>query len=406
MFAKRPLVGVFADVASSYGRAVMRGIYSYANIQRRWHIFDDPRLAQPTAKWPEFDAIIVAGSPSGILERAVRLCPIVAYCSGAGDPNICHVISLDDYASGRLAAEHLADCGLKHFGVYAVNPIRANHANRIRGFVDGLAARKFACDAPSEIWPTINDFHQQDHRQGMLRWIETRPRPFGVFAVEDYLARDLAETLAGEKIAVPEAVSILGHNNDDLLCEVTWPPLSSIDADFRRIGHAAAITVDRLLTGQTIPVQQRHQKFPPVGIVQRQSTSLLAIDDPSLAEALRFIREHACSPCTVKDILRAVPVGRRWLERQFLAHIGRTPHQEIARIRMDTAKRLLAETDLKVEEIVSRCGFSDRKCFYDMFTRMTDTTPAAYRREISPRHQPSNPAQGLRRNAPDGRILR
>src|SRR5204862_1563062 len=121
-------------------------------------------------------------------------------------------------------------------------------------------------------------------------------------------------------------------------------------------------------------------RLPPVQVVQRVSTNILAVADADLGHAIRFIREHACDPCSVPDLLRAVPVSRRWLERQFTAQLGRTPHDEIARVRIETAQRLLQRPEMDMFEIASRCGFAELKGFYSAFRKVTGTTPAAYRR--------------------------
>jgi LacI family transcriptional regulator len=107
---------------------------------------------------------------------------------------------------------------------------------------------------------------------------------------------------------------------------------------------------------------------------------VLAVDDPQVADAIRFIREHACDPCSVDDVLREVPVGRRWLERQFVKRLGRTPRDEILRVQMDAAKRLLLQPALTLPEIAERCGFSSGPTFGRAFLRAMGTTPATYRR--------------------------
>src|SRR6185312_9188625 len=114
----------------------------------------------------------------------------------------------------------------------------------------------------------------------------------------------------------PDEVAIIGVNNDDLLCETAWPPLSSIDADYARMGFAAGRLLDFLLLGEHVAEDQRRVVLPPLGVVARQSTSVLAIKDKDLVDALRFIREHACDPCSVHDVVQATAVNRRWLERE------------------------------------------------------------------------------------------
>ena len=183
------------------------------------------------------------------------------------------------------------------------------------------------------------------------------------------------------RIPVPERVAILGVNNDDLMCESAWPPLSSIDAGYDRVGYAAARLLDRLMGGEDVPAEQRIVRLPPLGVVRRASTDLLAVDDPNVADALRYIREHACDPCTVEEVLRHVPVGRRWLEQQFVQRLSRTPHEEIIRVRMEIAQRLLGEPEMTNSNVARQCGFSTVQSFIRAFHQCVGTTPGAFRRD-------------------------
>jgi LacI family transcriptional regulator len=202
-----------------------------------------------------------------------------------------------------------------------------------------------------------------------------------MLALDDTNAHDLAEACLEANIGVPDHVAIVGVNDDDLLCDSAWPPLSSVNADYSRMGFTAAKLLDGLLAGNALAGAERLVLLPPLGVVQRQSTSVLAVADENLVEAIRFIREHACEPCTVDDVLYKVPVGRRWLERAFATHLGRTPKEEITRVRIETARRFLGQTDLPILEIATRCGYQELKSFYTAFGNVTGTTPAAYRRE-------------------------
>ena len=159
-----------------------------------------------------------------------------------------------------------------------------------------------------------------------------------------------------------------------------WPPLSSVNGDYSRVGFKAAQILDRMMAGEVLLPEERLVLLPPLGAVPRQSTNLLAIKDPNLLRAVRFIREHACDPCSVEDVLRVVPVNRRWLERNFVSQLGRTPHDEMVRVKVDTAKRLLRGSDLSIDHIVGRCGFTEQPRFYRTFRKLTGTSPAAYRR--------------------------
>jgi LacI family transcriptional regulator len=153
-----------------------------------------------------------------------------------------------------------------------------------------------------------------------------------------------------------------------------------VEADYSRVGYSAAVILDRLLAGEHISVEQRTVRLHPLGIVRRQSTDVLAVDDPQLSQAVRYIREHACDPCSMDDVLRHTAVGRRWLERQFARKLNRTPHEEILRVQMETAKRLLLQPGLPIEDIALRCGFSSAPSMGRAFLRSFEMTPAVFRR--------------------------
>ena len=180
---------------------------------------------------------------------------------------------------------------------------------------------------------------------------------------------------------MPDHVAILGVNNDKALCEAAWPPQSSVDTQFERMGYEAAKLLDRALSGEELSPEERWVKLPPAGVAKRLSTSMLALDSPQLVDAVRFIREHACDPCNVQDVLRHVPVNRRWLEREFHTQLGRTPHEEIQRVRIETACQMLRQPDLTIPYIAHRCGYSAAQTFNKVFRAVTGTSPAAYRRK-------------------------
>jgi LacI family transcriptional regulator len=303
----------------------------------------------------------------------------VIQCSGSANPEETPVVSLDDFAAGEVAANHLLDCRLEHFAYYGRRP-GLTSGNRHKGFAAALAARGYACVESPVDWPVESDRPRDSHWPQLIDFLRSLPKPVGILAMDDSAAHDLAAACLKAELSVPDRVAIIGVNNDDLMCESAWPPLSSVEGDFSRIGFVAAGLMDRLLNGQTLKPQERHVRLPPLGVVPRVSTDVLAVDDPNLAEAVRYVREHACDPCTVHDMLRHVPVGRRWLERQFVAKLGRSPHDEILRVRMDTARRLLLRNDLSLPDVANRCGFSAVASFTRAFTQSQGVAPGGYRR--------------------------
>src|SRR5206468_1347461 len=136
---------------------------------------------------------------------------------------------------------------------------------------------------------------------------------------------------------------------------------------------------DRLMRGSRVPVLSH--RVPPVGVVTRQSSDMMAAADADVAEAVRFIRENACSGISVKDVMQRVPLSRRALETRFVKAVGRTPHAEVERVRLERAKHLLMVTDLPVYEIARRTGFRYQEYLSVAFRRYTGVAPTQYRKD-------------------------
>lgn len=380
--AQRLRVGIIADCSNTYGRAILRGATRYANLQRKWVIYKElQNVFDRPSHWPPLDGAIFAGVSAKVFEAGIKHCRFAVQCSSSMTHARCPIVALDDIAVGKQAAEHLLNCRFEHFGFFGFEQDYITSIKRLEGFQGALKERGLDCDVCPMRRPTPTERMSHTHRPKVIAWINQLPKPVGILAFDDTAAHDLAEACLEAEIAVPEAVAIVGVNNDDLLCESAWPPLSSVDADFGRIGYTAAETLDRMLSGTSPKDVDACTLLAPLGVVQRHSTDTLAVPNEDLADAVRYIRENACVPCTIKDVLRHVPVGRRWLERQFVRYFGRTPHEEIARVRIETALRLLKMSNLDVIDISGRCGFSELKTFYTAFRKATGTTPAAFRRQ-------------------------
>lgn len=373
----RPLVGVVVDGISAYGRGILRGVMRHANLERQWLLYKDLRHSLSSmVNWPQCDGMIVGGVSTVVLQHILQRYENCILCSGRGDPAVCPVVSLDDEAAGAMAAAHLIDCRFQNFAFYG----QSLSPRRLNGFRAKLETQGYSCSVATVELPSEAEWLNHAQWPKLTEWLCELPKPIGIMAADDTMAHDLAGACLEAKIAVPEQVAIIGVNNDDLLCESAWPPLSSVEADYSRVGYHAAKILERLFAGETLKPNERLTRLPPLGVVQRQSTNILAVGNPDLAEAIRFIREHACDPCSVDDVLRHVPVGRRWLERQFLTQLSRTPHDEIVRVRIDKARALLLRPELGLLDIAQRCGYSAIANFHVAFKNLTQTTPAAYRR--------------------------
>ena len=214
---------------------------------------------------------------------------------------------------------------------------------------------------------------------GIARWLRGLPKPVAVFACYDARGQCVLDACRRAGLAVPEEVAVLGVDNDAVLCALSPPPLSSISLNTQRTGWQAAALLALMMGGGKVPAET--QLVPPLGVVTRQSTDVLAVDDPPVARALRYIREHACEGLGVSDVLRHCPMARRTLEARLKALLGRTPRAEIARVQMNRVKELLASTDLALAEIAGRAGFRHPEYLSVVFKRETGVTPGEYRKQ-------------------------
>jgi len=200
----------------------------------------------------------------------------------------------------------------------------------------------------------------------------------GLFASHDSQGVQLSEYCRHLGLRVPDEVAIVGADDDDLLCDLARPSLSSIALPGERIGHEAARMLEQLMAHERLAARQ--VVLPPVRLVVRASSDMQALPDADVAAAVRYIRDHAHQPIDVRDLLAAVPVSRRSLERRFRRHLDRGIWEEIRRSHLERAKTLLADTDLPMSVVAQRSGFSDSRQLSIAFRQATGGTPTEFRR--------------------------
>jgi LacI family transcriptional regulator len=213
----------------------------------------------------------------------------------------------------------------------------------------------------------------------IARWLRGLPKPLAVFACYDTRGQQTLEACRRVGLAVPEEVAVLGVDDDEALCALSSPPLSSIRLNPRRAGWEAAALLARLMGGKKTVTQD--QLIPPLAATTRQSTDILAVPDQKIASALRYIREHACTGIGVADVLRHCPMARRSLEKRLKKLLGRTPREEILRVRLNWVKDLLIGTNLPVWEIAERSGFEPTYLSV-VFKHATGFSPGVFRQRF------------------------
>ncbi|WP_406693365.1 XylR family transcriptional regulator [Singulisphaera sp. Ch08] len=290
-------------------------------------------------------------------------------------------IESDHQAIGRCAAEHLLERGFTRFGFLGY-PDFAWSIHCYEGFARAVTEAGHGCVEYRHAQP-VSWGHQQlsweDEVDGVSRWIREESKPLGLMACNDFRGVQAIDACRRAGIAVPEEVAVIGVDNEDLACELAYPPLSSVIPDCKRIGYEAAALLDHLIKGGKAPSMTR--RIPPLGVATRQSTDVNAIADADVAECLRFIRVHACDGIRVANVVAHVAVSKSVLQRRFKTILGRTIHEVIATTRLQRIKQLLRETDLSIEEIAYRTGLSHAEYLSTLFRQATGQSPAAYRRQ-------------------------
>jgi LacI family transcriptional regulator len=196
-------------------------------------------------------------------------------------------------------------------------------------------------------------------------------------------AREIIFASQVANLLVPEDVAVLSGTDDKLLCELLDVDISALLVGAETIGFEAARILDRLMCGKKGP--KKPVRIPPVGVVTRQSTDTLAINDRAVVKAVSFIRENLSQPLHVAEIARYAGASRRVLERRFQDYLERSPAEEIRRARLHKAKELLLNTDMLVPEISEAAGFGSPEYMAYVFRQECNLTPVEYRRRVTNR---------------------
>jgi len=375
---KRLKVALLIETSNAYARGLLGGVVAYMRENKPWSIYlaEHGRGDKPPAWLTSWKGNgIIARIENKAIASALKKqkLPVVDVSAARLLPSIPWV-ETDDREFAKLASEHLLERGFKNFGYCGDS--RFNWSKwRSEYFPRFIAAAGYKCSVytPSKRKPADAESHIED----IAEWISHLPKPVGVMACYDLRGQQVLDACRRRSIAVPDEVAVLGVDNDELLCNLSDPPLSSIIPNTHRTGYEAAALLDQMMAGKKI--KSVDNLIPPLGVATRQSTDVLAIEDHNVVEAIRYIREHACDGINVSDVLKAAPQSRRVLENKFRTLIGRTPHEEILHVQMNRVKELLAQTDLPLEAISERTGFDHSEYLSVVFKRETGQTPSKYR---------------------------
>jgi LacI family transcriptional regulator len=293
-------------------------------------------------------------------------------------------VGVDNGLIGQAVAEHFLNRGYRHFAVYGLTT-ETFFIQRIQNFVSRLQQRGHPCtQLTASTSDRPSDWEASQTR--LITQLRALPKPVGIFAANDQLGVHLLDACLRAGLAVPEEIAIVGCENDETLCTLATPPLTSVQLDGKRIGYEAAHLLDQLMRPKKSAVSALNTLIlvPPLTIVTRESSDDLVITDPLVAHASRLIRQRHHEGLTVDDLCLALNASRSTLERRMKAALNRTPKDEILRLRFRDVERLLLTTDLTLDQIAERTGFTHASYFQASFRDRYGLPPGTWRQSRLP----------------------
>jgi LacI family transcriptional regulator len=365
----------------------MSGVASYVQQSTKWSVYieedalKDQRL--PNLRSWKGDGIIADFDHPKVAAAVVQAkLPTVGFGSGYGwyapASSIPYFVTTND-AIAAFAADHLMQRGFRHFAYcgYPNNAINGWSAERERAFAKRIALRGFDCAVYRGRHRTGKGFALI--QQNLGTWLASLPKPLGLMAANDNRGRQVLEACRSHGLRVPEDVAVIGVDNDELLCKLSSPMLTSVEQGARQLGFKAAALLDTIINNKSRKSPDIHFVVDPLRIVTRRSTEILAIDDPKVAEAMAFISHHFLQGIKVRDVAEAVATSRSSLDTRFKTILGYTIRTAIRRFQLERARELISDTNIPLKQIAVDLGFPSVQYMTTLFGKEFALSPAIYR---------------------------
>ncbi len=388
-----PNVAVLIETDTSWGRRVIRGVTQYAQNHGPWHLVVKAHGSQTPlglpAGWSGDGVLARVGTEQMQAELVEAGVPVVNVSTVDLTQQRFHRVHIDYEATANLAAKHFLERGYKDFGYVGPlkHPVVRRHAEAFTEALRRQNGTVVTFDYDYQITADVPEIRQSiDEELG--DWLETLPKPFGVFSWGTEPGARVLDMCRYRGIAVPTEAAVLADDDDPLLCNATTPPMSAVLHAAEQVGYRAAMRLDHLLQeaarngGASKSPINHVELIEPVQVTSRASTDAYAVKDAEMLRAVTFIRQNVTRPLSVSEVADAVPVGRRTLERKFRQAFGRTPLEEIRLLRIEKVKELLATTDLPISQVADRTGFSTPEHMTNTFRRVVGQSPLRYRKKL------------------------
>jgi LacI family transcriptional regulator len=381
-----PKVIFLVETSRAYGRGLLRGVAQYSKLHGPWLFFTGPEFyvkgIEHSYEWMkslDADGIVAPLWDDDIIEMIDKL-TIPAVICGIERPSInaCRVIT-DDAAVARMAGLYFLERGFKNFAFCGFEDAIWSR-RRAESFSDTIRQAGFE----THIYRTSaeNDHTAKGQQSIIAEWLESLPKPTAVMACNDDRGRDVLAACRIAELGVPEEVAILGVDDDELICEMSYPQLSSIAVGTQRAGYEAARVLDKLMKGQPLEESEKRVPINPLNVTTRQSTDVMAIEDKSVAEAVNFIRRHSREVIQVGDVAEAAGLSRRALEQRFKKVLAHSVHDEIKYARVSQMADMLTDTNFSMAQIARLLGYPDASNISRYFKQKKGMSPSEYRRRF------------------------
>jgi len=308
----------------------------------------------------------------------VAVIPMFETIQAACEQMSMSTIDVNEEKTGTLVAEHFLESGFKHFAYCGIPHNRTWAEARGRHFRQYLSEKGCDCNVYPCPFKPQDPFQWEKDSRYLAKWLKSLPHGTALLACNDDRGRHILELCASEAIDVPRQLSVMGVDDDELICELTKPPLSSVALDvqsggFRAMEHLAKLMDDPQTGNRVIHID-------PLYVAERQSSDFYAFDDPLIVKALRFIKDNFLTPISVEDVINAMDMSRRTLERRFAEIVGHSIRDAIVFRRHERAKRLLLNTDYSIDKVSVLSGFCQLQQMQRVFQAVSRCTPSEFRR--------------------------
>ena len=379
-------IGLLVDASRAYGRGIYRGVASFVESRKDWIVLahERPELDElpDWLKKTRVDALI-AYIPNRKLHKKIRALgvPVVDVHGRFPHPSM-PVIESDDQVIVRMAVEFFLNSGFRNLAYCGYPSVFFSDQREDAFRAQTRTLSEVFIYAPSGHDAVGEDLYRFEkgiatHDAEFSAWLRDLPKPVAILACNDIRGQQVINACREADIRMPEEVAVLGVDDDQIICRLCRPTLSSIEPDVEKIGHLAAQLIADQLAGKSVATRYL---VPPRQVVQRNSTDTVGSDHPLVVQATRIIRDQNHTKASVEQICQATGVSRSTLDKLFMAHLGRTVAEEITRIHLQRGMDLLRHTDLSLAEIARRCGFASATYLCRFFKRSTGQTPIAYRK--------------------------